>query len=111
MHLLLCCRGLYILDDEVHVHHRLFPLVSLLGDFLLSLLLGLGLTDDNASLQVLVCFAEMLECLLGILPIHEADKAEAFGFALVIFHDAGTQDLAEGFEKLNEITVVELFFY
>lgn len=37
--LLLGGRRVHVLDDQVHVHHGLLPLVSLLGDLLLPLLL------------------------------------------------------------------------
>ena len=45
-------RRLNILDDQIQEHHRLFPLIGLFGDLNLPLLLGLGLTDEQASLQL-----------------------------------------------------------
>ena len=50
--LLLGRRRVHILDDQVHVHHGLLPLVGLLGDLLLALVFRLELADVDATLDL-----------------------------------------------------------
>ena len=47
---------------------------------------------------------------LCVLPVGKADKSEATGLPFRALHYASTQDLTEGPEELNEITIVELSF-
>ena len=90
-----------VLDDQVEIHHRLFPLVSLLGDFSLALLLRLGLANEQATLNLVSQLAVVIERLLGVLPIGEADEAKATRLSFVVLHHASAQNIAELFEQLQ----------
>ena len=74
---MLGARAVHVLDDQVHVHHGLLPLIGLLGDLLHALLFGLGFADDDPALDLFCKLFEVFKSFLRILPIDEAYEAEA----------------------------------
>ena len=94
-HFLLCRRGVHVLHDEVHVHHRLLPLISLFGHLLLPLLLALEFADVQAALELIRQLLEVVEGALRVLPITEADETETTRGTVCVPHDARRQYLAK----------------
>ena len=74
--LLLCRGGVNVLHYQVHVHHRLLPLIGLFGHLLLPLLLALEFANVQAALQLIRQLLEVVEGAFRVLPIAEADEAE-----------------------------------
>ena len=65
-------------DDQGKLLHGLLELVSLFLQIFLPLLLRLELCDIERRIVMGPCFFASSHCLVGILPLLEADEAEAF---------------------------------
>ena len=66
-----------VLYNEVHVHHRLLPLIGRACNFKLALLFRLGLADVDTPRDIVTKLLEVIESFLGGLALLEADEAES----------------------------------
>lgn len=107
----------HILDNKVQEMHAPLKLVSCLLELLLALLLGLELCDKETSLFLLKDFrrilfilngVEVVEGLLRVFRVLEANKTEVLALFLFITHDAHTYKLTERSEHFTQLIISEI---